>query len=535
MRTTVKAFLGGIVAVELASLVGFFIPEVREAAFFGVLLIAFVASLQRLEYGLYLLFAELAIGSKGYVLWYAYDGIDVSLRLGLFFVVMCVWLGKLVIDWMSVDEGHDDIDPFLLRGKTWQELPKQVREKVTGAAQHKKPWGVYGWYALLFVMIGWGVFNGYVRGNGARNIFFDANGWLYFGVVFPFAFVLKKRADEARYAERIAAFWKGLVAAAGAGVTWLTAKTLILLYIFSHNLPYAQEVYQWVRVTGVGEITRMENNFVRIFLQSQVWSFFALFGVVAATLWLAKHKRYRALPYCFFGIVGLVSIVVLSLSRSFWAGLGVGVAVYAVMTLFAYGRVWKAWLLHAGIVALAAVASVGLIWGVVAFPFPDPTAHFDVHTLKDRTKDLDDEAAASSRWQLLPVLWGEIREAPLRGKGFGETVTYVSNDPRVREEHASGEFTTTAFEWGWFDVWLKLGIVGVIAYGGLLAYVAYYLLRIVRRRTQDSMRLPAVALLGALAFLAATHAVSPYLNHPLGIGFVVAAAAWVEWVKGMRQ
>lgn len=534
MRTVFKTFLISILLLELASLAGFFVPEIREAAFFAVLLVAFIASLQRLEYGLYILFAELAIGSKGYLLWYTYDGIDVSLRIALFFIVMCVWLGKAVIDWMSIEHAPlEDIDPFLLRGKTWKELPKHVRDTVRGLPQRSgKGWGVYGWYGLLCIALGWGALNGYLQGNGVAAVFLDANGWLYFAVVFPFAHVLKRRNGEEGYAQRLAAFWRGLVAAVGAGVAWLTVKTLILLYVFSHTLPYAAEIYRWVRVTGVGEITRMESGFTRVFVQSHVWGFFALFGVLAVMLWLAVQRKYKKLLHCYIATLLLSAIVVLGFSRSFWAGLAVGVAVYGVTTLWIYRKEWKAWLLHAGMAALAGISSLALVWGIVAFPFPDPTARFDVDTLKDRTNDIDDEAAASSRWQLLPVLWQEIKEAPLQGKGFGETVTYISDDPRVREQNPSGEYTTFAFEWGWLDVWLKLGLGGLLVYVGLLGGVVVRLIQQMMndecRMMNGKCRLIAISLFSALIFLAATHAVSPYLNHPLGIGFVVAVAAWAE-------
>lgn len=532
-----KIFLFSIFLLELASLAGFFIPEIREAAFFGVLVIALVASLQRLEYGLYILFAELAIGSKGYLLWYAYDGIDISLRIGLFFTVLCVWLGKAILDWMSVEHAIDDIDPFLLRGKTWKELPAHIRDAVHGRPQRSGgAWGIYGWYVVLFAALGWSVLNGYLQGNGLKNIFLDANGWLYFAAIFPLAQVLKRRNGEEAYAERLAYFWRGTVAAAGAGVAWLTIKTLILLYLFSHNLPYALETYRWIRVTGVGEITRLAGDFHRIFLQSHVYIFMALFGGLALLLWLAIQRRYRQLAYWSVAVTGLWSVVILGFSRSFWAGLGAGLLIYGVATLWLYRREWKSWLLHAGVTVITALMSVVVIWGIVAFPFPDPTAYFDASLIRDRTTDMDD-AAASSRWQLLPVLWDEITEAPLQGKGFGETVTYISDDPRVREQNPSGEYTTFAFEWGWLDMWLKLGLVGLSVYVGLLAYITYQLLKklqIADCRLQISeaskvqCQLSAVAFLAALGFLAATHTFSPYLNHPLGIGFIVAAGAWVQ-------
>ena len=50
------------------------------------------------------------------------------------------------------------------------------------------------------------------------------------------------------------------------------------------------------------------------------------------------------------------------------------------------------------------------------------------------------------------------------GRGFGATVTYQTRDPRILADNGSGEYTTYAFEWGWLDIWLKLGIFGLAAY-----------------------------------------------------------------------
>ena len=65
----------------------------------------------------------------------------------------------------------------------------------------------------------------------------------------------------------------------------------------------------------------------------------------------------------------------------------------------------------------------------------------------------------------------EISQEPFFGQGYGATVTYLSQDPRVLENNPSGLYTTYAFEWGYLDIWLKLGIGGIIAYLLLLFFL----------------------------------------------------------------
>ncbi len=109
------------------------------------------------------------------------------------------------------------------------------------------------------------------------------------------------------------------------------------------------------------------------------------------------------------------------------------------------------------------------------------------------------------------------------GSGFGATVTYQSSDPRLVAASANGLYTTYAFEWGWLDVWLKLGIFGLLAYLALFAKIIFNGLKIGGYLS--------LSLATGLAVLIAVNIFSPYLNHPLGIGYLILAAAMIENLK----
>ena len=74
------------------------------------------------------------------------------------------------------------------------------------------------------------------------------------------------------------------------------------------------------------------------------------------------------------------------------------------------------------------------------------------------------ESAAASRWRSLPALGGKIAEHPIVGSGFGSTVTYRSQDLRVVAA-TGGTYTISAFESGLSGLWVKSGILGVVAMG----------------------------------------------------------------------
>ena len=160
---------------------------------------------------------------------------------------------------------------------------------------------------------------------------------------------------------------------------------------------------------------------------------------------------------------------------------------------------------------VAFIAATGLIFAVARFPFPKPSPADLTVAAQSR---LEAGEAGQSRWNLLPPLWHAVAKHPILGSGFGTTVTYISNDPRVREVSPTGEYTTYAFEWGWLDVWVKLGAVGLILYLGLLAYIGRALAQCARTST------PCLAGLAVLIALAAVSVFTPYLNHPLGLGIL---------------
>ena len=122
----------------------------------------------------------------------------------------------------------------------------------------------------------------------------------------------------------------------------------------------------------------------------------------------------------------------------------------------------------------------------------------------------------SSRWALLPELLNNIKQAPILGKGFGTTITYKSSDPRVLQSSATGKYTTYAFEWGWLDVWLKLGIVGLLAYFVLIAKICITGLR------QNNNFINQGVIIGFIVIISVSM-FSPYMNHPLGIGYLILA------------
>lgn len=156
---------------------------------------------------------------------------------------------------------------------------------------------------------------------------------------------------------------------------------------------------------------------------------------------------------------------------------------------------------------------------VTAIFYAPPRSAGSLLTLLASRVDAGD-AASVSRWKLLPILFDGVKRHPVLGSGFGATVTYKSSDPRVVAA-TGGVYTTYAFEWGWLDHWFKFGIVGI----PLLIWIVLALIRGVWSSSHDWWIRGTVVC--SLIALAATHVFTPYLNHPLGIVWLIVMEAFL--------
>jgi len=488
-----------IFLTELFSIFAYLLSDFQQAAFFIIVALVLVLSLIKLEYGILILLAELFIGSKGYLFYFDTTGAVISIRIALWLIVMAVWLGKLLAKWM----GNRGFNP-----QAW------------GFNPHKH----FKYFLPLFIFIVWGVINGFLNHNDFGNIFFDFNGWLYFALIFPIYDFIKNK-------ENIYDLGRVFLAA----MVWISFKTFFLLFVFSHDcIGMVSELYRWVRGTGVGEITLIQGGFYRVFFQSHIFVLIGFFILLAFfSNQLFKNKKFLTfLPRpprhsdglgggYFLFLTSSLSVILVSFSRSFWLGLAIGLLFYYFIILLFYK--WKVVFRISAVLLAGAVVAAVLTLIIVKFPYPKPIGGFDAASLfSERISDTK-EAAVSSRWQLLPPLWTAIKQNPVLGSGFGATVTYKSKDPRVLASSPSGEYTTYAFEWGWLDIWLKLGFFGLLAY-----------LLLISKITFDSFMAKNSLAFGlglGLIVIAAVSFFSPYTNHPLGIGYLIIAAATIERLK----
>lgn len=361
----------------------------------------------------------------------------------------------------------------------------------------------YFWPLLAIgAVLGWGILSGFLHKNPTSAIIGDVNGYLTF---FLLPFVV--RTLSVNHALR-------MVMSAAIGVILGLASLTILLYLFflipTTDAVLRDFVYRWVRDVRLGEITPRLGppGSRRVFLQSQLW-------VVAGLLWfglVTEWKQFRTRSAVVLAVI-FFSALWVGMSRTFFVALGFT----TVCTSVFLGRIrsgrrggirFGILLCGSAILAAALVYSISLgTWGRA------------LETRFATITPLSDEPAIVSRWILLDRMNEVIWTAPLFGHGFGKVITYATADPRLLAELPDGQIGllhTAAFEWGWHDFWVKMGLFGPLVF-------LWFLFAVVRTAWRKEPSIPTVWVVGLVVYIGIAHLFSPWLNHPVGIGLLVLA------------
>ncbi len=462
---------GLLAGTFVVALLVFSTPALAALALAFAGLATLAVSWKRPELGVMIAFAELFANSHGHLISYPVGGFSLSLRMVIFGAVMTAWAAAIVTRRSRLSLRDARLTPFL----------------------------------LLFAAVAVGFAVGFLQ-NDPVKAFKDGNAYLYLGYLFP---ILSIEWDAAKKRLLLQVF--------AAAAAWVVALTLGLLYVFTHFPEWMLgPAYKFIRDTRTGELTKMAGNIFRIFLQAQLSAVFAMY--VAVPFLLVRSLPRRAWWTFTLVFAALISVVLISLSRSFWVGIIAGdVALLALVWVDAWPGM-RAMGRAVGSVAVATVCAAVLLVGIVLFPLPYRVGRIGDLTglFSERTTDLSD-VAISSRWNLLPPLVDEIKATPLLGAGFGEEVTFKTDDPRARAINPDGTWTTYALEWGWLELWLKMGILGPIAFVGVFLGLVRGLWPYLR----GEQSWIGVAFISSLVMLYATHVFSPYLNHPLGLGMLL--------------
>jgi len=345
-------------------------------------------------------------------------------------------------------------------------------------------------YLLFFLFIILGIVRGYLNNNFINNIFLDANAYLYL-LYLPIWY----EVYNSKYLKDILTI---LIAA----TTIIALKTLILFNIFRQDYSFLnlELIYKWLRDTRTGEITSTIGSY-RIFIPAQIYIIFSWFFI-----FIQQIKKFNY--YNLFYLIILTTALIISLSRSFYLGF-IFAFLILILNIYNYKKELINFKFFFNFI-LIFFSSFFLMQIIANIP--------KINNIIDISGRVKIEAAANSRLALLPQMIDNIKEAPLLGQGFGKEISYQSSDPKNE-----GTYTTFSFEWGYLDQIVKggLGLVWILI---IWLYRIYY---VSSKKIKDKPLL-FLTLNPFLIALIIIHIFSPYLNHPLGLGFLILSTILIN-------
>lgn len=496
MKLLAKQFIGPVfkhvlIWTVVFHVVAFFVRdsslEVLVLAVIGMATVA--VAWKSLPAGMMIAFAEIFVGGHGHLLDADLFGLSVSLRMTIFAAVMLVWGIRFIKKDLSLE--------FVVM----RDLP----------------------WLILFLAVALGTSIGFSENNRAQA-FDDMNGFLTMAYLLPLISI--KWTQTLR---------RDLLQVLFASAAWLVSFTLLLSYLFTHMNGKALNVlYRFVRDSRLAEITiqiaedgslasTFTEYYYRIFMQSQFFIVIALLLLLSGAFFMWRGQRLPDLAS--ISIIGLISGLLLGMSRSFILGTGAGFIVIFIIAFF-WGKKPIANIARRSVALLVfAMIAIGLVAATVIIPLP-PNPDISDAAFYSSSNDTDREVAISSRWQLLGPMMDEIYTHPILGSGFGKEVTFITDDPRIRAINQTGEYTTYRFEWGYQDLWLKTGLLG------LSAFALYALLMLLAIRVSAKKHGNAWIVVGLGVGLIALYVInifSPYLNHPIGLMYMLFVIPFVDW------
>lgn len=446
--------------------------------------------------GLLIAFTEIFVGGHGHLLGVEVPGFTFSLRIMIFAIVMGVWFIKFI------PNAKEGLEGFVLRFNLFRDTP----------------------WLILIIAVAIGTLIGFTQ-NAPGLAFDDMNGYIVIGYLLPILSIEWGQTQK-----------RQLLQVLFASVLWIIGFTIVLAYAFTHidgdNL---HNLYTFVRDSRLAEVTlqvvgsdvpfldRFAGDYwYRIFMPAQTAVMFGLLLGYSALVFL--WRKAKSPWFMWVALCGLIVTIVLSLSRSFILGAAVGgFALFVLAWMFGKGK-WTIVSRTIGSVIVVLIAVVVII-GIVQVPVPQRPDLSDAAFFETSSETGRSEAVVS-RWNLLDPMMDEIYTSPILGSGFGEEVSYVSEDPRVISEVGESVYTTYRFEWGWHDIWLKMGLLG-------LAGFVWYIVSLCRAgwftARSRGYKWLVLGLMAGIIALFVTHTFSPYLNHPIGLGLMLFVLPFVDW------
>lgn len=325
--------------------------------------------------------------------------------------------------------------------------------------------------------------------HGLKPVIQDLIPYSFLILIFPLYHLFEKKENQEYLIRLLIVF-----------VTGSAIFSLFTFILFSSGIVYLQSpYYKWFRDVIMGKITDMGNGFFRIVTPEHL---LAVPIVLLLASLLMRNEKHHKMWWLTLSLALL--ILILDFSRIYLLAIGLG------LLILKYKHNWINWLfINFSVLSIIII----LFCGINTIASNGKTVGLDLFL--GRVKSLtqpETEASSLTRMTLLPPILNMIKIHPIIGSGIGSKVIF--NDPISKKL-----IKTSQFDWGYFEMWVELGLFGIISFLSLIFYIILHLIKKIKL-TPDFHDFY-IGLLAGVTALLTMNLTSPVLFHSLGILYLV--------------
>ena len=217
-----------------------------------------------------------------------------------------------------------------------------------------------------------------------------------------------------------------------------------------------------------------------------------------------EHRTWNNEGYLLF--VPCSMILILNFSRAYFLALAIGLLVLKLR------HTWKKWMIIS-----AAIITTLLITHITIFFISSRGQSLGLEQFGIRLTSIaapQIEESSATRMLILPVALQMIKTHPLLGSGLGASVTFLNT-------FTNQTVTTKQFDWGYLEMGVEMGLVGLFVYLLMIVILEY---RLYNNNQQIDWE---IGFLSAIISLLVINITSPALFHVFGVMMIVFGGVFI--------
>ncbi len=334
--------------------------------------------------------------------------------------------------------------------------------------------------------------NGFLHNNSAVYIIQNIIPYFFLILLFPSFHIFQDERTQRFLVRNLLVFIIG------------SAFLSLAIFIFySGGFGALQDgFYHWYRDIALGKITNIGNGFFRIVEPEHL--LLVPFILILTSLLMRDEKHH--IMWRIIAICALIPLAI-NLSRGYFLALAIGLLVLK------YKHRFHRWL----IVSLSTLGILLLIFITLSL-LASQGQTMGLELLGIRIISLTNpqiEISTATRMMILPNILEIIKNNPLLGAGLGSTVTFFNS-------LIYDQVTTRQFDWGYLQMWVELGLFGLLSFLSIVFFAISRLMQKIRSYA-DYHDFDVGLLAGLIAFLI-INITAPALFHIFGIVYIIFAS-----------